>query len=178
MVTLFVVPPTAVTVKSVIIGILSDTHDRADAMAEGMRALREAGAAFFVHCGDVGSERVLDLLAGEPAAFVWGNTDWDRRGLERYAEQLGVTCYGNLANLLLDGKQIAVTHGDDHRLKQRLLAGQQYDYVLQGHTHVAHDERIGRTRLINPGALHRAKVKTVATLDLIADRLTFLPVNV
>ena len=61
-----------------LIGILSDTHDRVEAMAEAMRVLKEAGARYFIHCGDVGSERVLDYLAGEPGGFVFGNTDWDR----------------------------------------------------------------------------------------------------
>ena len=134
-----------------IIGILSDTHDRADAMAAGMRALREAGATFFIHCGDVGSEEVIDQLAGVPAAFVWGNTDWDRGTLGRYAETLGVPCYGAYANLTLDGKRVAVLHGDDARLKQQLLNAQEHDYLLQGHTHIAESRRVGRTRVINPG---------------------------
>src|ERR1700754_735549 len=67
--------------ERVLIGILSDTHGRADAMALAMQALRNGGAEFFIHCGDVGSEGVLDHLAGAPAAFVWGNTDWDRAAL-------------------------------------------------------------------------------------------------
>jgi predicted phosphodiesterase len=48
---------------------------------------------------------------------------------------------------------------------------QEHDYLLQGHTHVRLDECVGRTRIINPGALHRAAVKTVVTLDTRADRL-------
>jgi uncharacterized protein len=162
----------------VLIGILSDTHDRVEAMAEAMRVLKEAGARFFIHCGDVGSELVLDYLAGEPGGFVFGNTDWDRAPLQRYAEQIGVQCWGTLGNLTLDGKPIAVTHGDDHRLKQRLLAGQHYDYLFQGHTHIPRDERIGRTRVINPGALHRARAKTVATVDLTADELRYLTLEI
>ena len=160
-----------------ILGILSDTHGRADAAAEAMRVLRAAGATYFIHCGDVGSEDVLDQLAGTDSAVVFGNTDWDRRPLERYAQLIGVACHDPFADLNLDGKRIAVTHGDDARLKQRLLAGQEYDYLFQGHTHVPHDERFGRTRLVNPGALHRARVKTVATLDLISDRLSLLTVE-
>jgi hypothetical protein len=162
----------------VLIGILSDTHDRVEAMAEAMRVLKEAGARFFIHCGDVGSEAVLDYLAGEQGGFVFGNTDWDRAPLQRYAEQIGVACWGMLGNVTLEGKQIAVTHGDDPRLKQRLLAGQNYDYLFQGHTHIARDERIGRTRVINPGALHRARAKTVATVDLTTDELRFLTLDV
>ncbi|HZN65955.1 MAG TPA: YfcE family phosphodiesterase [Tepidisphaeraceae bacterium] len=160
-----------------LIGILSDTHDRADAMAAAMKLLRELGAAFYVHCGDVGAERVLDHLAGVPSAFVFGNTDWDRAALARYARSIGVACHDAFADLELGGKRIAVTHGDDYRLKQRILAEQRHDYLLQGHTHARADQRVGRTRLINPGALHRAKEKTVALLDTEADRLEFLVVS-
>lgn len=161
-----------------ILGILSDTHDHADAMAAGMRVLRDAGATYFIHCGDVGSERVLDQLAGVPSAFVWGNNDWDRQTLARYAADLGIACYGSFADLALDGKRIAVIHGDDERLRRQLIMAQAHDYLFQGHTHVASDERIGRTRIINPGALYRARVKTIATLDLAIDRLSLLPVDV
>ena len=157
-----------------ILGILSDTHDRVDAMAAAMDLLRRHKAEFVIHCGDVGSEQVLDYLAGVPGAFVFGNTDWDRGTLARYAEQIGVSCHGELADLELGGKKIAVTHGDDFKLKQRLLVEQRHDYLLQGHTHVRADQRVGRIRLINPGALHRAKEKTVATLDTATDKLTFL----
>lgn len=159
-----------------LIGILSDTHDRVDAMAAAMDVLRRRGAEFFVHCGDVGSERVIDHLAGVPAAFVFGNTDWDRASLTRYAQKLGVACYGAFADLDLGGKKVAVIHGDDFRLKQRLLSEQRHDYLLQGHTHARADERVGKVRLINPGALHRAREKTVALLDTAADGLTFLTV--
>ena len=161
-----------------LIGILSDTHDRVDAMAAGVALLRKAGAEFFVHCGDVGSERVLDHLAGLPGAFVFGNTDWDRAALARYAESIGVACHGTFADLDLGGKKVAVTHGDDFRIKQRVLAGKRHDYLLQGHTHVLRDERVGPTRVINPGALHRAREKTVAVLDTATDTLRFLVVSV
>jgi putative phosphoesterase len=159
-----------------LIGILSDTHDRADAMAAAIGLLRDRGAQFFIHCGDIGSERVIDHLVGLPSAFVFGNTDWDRAALARYAQSVGVACHGSFAELELGGKRVAVIHGDDFRLKQRLLAEQNHDYLLQGHTHLRADERFGRTRLINPGALHRAREKTVALLDTATDRLEFLVV--
>ena len=160
-----------------IVGILSDTHDRVDTARAGIKLLQEHGPEYLIHCGDVGSDQILDLLAGLPSPFVFGNTDWDRAALQRYAEQIGVACWGTLGSLSLDGKQIAVTHGDDHRLKQRLFAGQNYDYLFQGHTHIPRDERVGRTRVINPGALHRAREKTVAVLDTETDALKFLVVG-
>ncbi len=156
-----------------VLGILSDTHDRVDAAAAGIAALREAGAAYFLHCGDVGGEGVLDLFAGLPAAFVWGNNDWDRAPLQRYAEGLGIQCFGQAGEIELGGKQIAITHGDDARAVCRVLDGQRHDYLLLGHSHVRSDTRTGRVRIINPGALYRAKAKTVATLNTATDLLRF-----
>ena len=161
-----------------LIGILSDTHDRPRAMRAAVELLRNSGAEFLIHCGDVGAPPMLDHLAGIPAAFVFGNNDWDRMELQRYARQLGIDCYGNFGQLELGGKRFALLHGDDETTKRRILAEQSVDYLLQGHTHVRDDRRLGRIRCINPGALHRAKEKTVALLDTETDHVTFLPVEV
>ncbi len=157
-----------------LIGILSDTHGRAQMTAAAVALLRERGAEFFVHCGDIGGEEVLDQLAGLPSVVVFGNTDWDRDDLARYAGTLGIGIGDPYAELELAGRRIAVLHGDDHALLQSLLTAQQHDYLFHGHTHVRNDQRVGRTRVINPGALHRARRKSVATLDLATDALTFL----
>jgi putative phosphoesterase len=156
-----------------LLGILSDTHDRVAAAAAGVAALKAAGAEYFLHCGDVGGEQVLDQLVGLRAAFVWGNTDWDRVALQRYADELGIQCFGAFGELKLDGKTIAIAHGDDDRAVRRVLDGQKHDYLFIGHSHVKADARIGRVRVINPGALHRAREKTVATLDTVTDLLRF-----
>ncbi len=156
------------------IGILSDTHGRADAARLGVEVLAGRGAEMLIHCGDVGSPQVLDMLVGHRGLFVFGNCDWDRDALRRYAQIVGVMCHGALAEIEIDGKRLAVLHGDDAALKRRLLADQQHDYVLQGHTHVAEDTSFGRTRLINPGALYRANPRTVALLDTADGVLEFI----
>lgn len=161
-----------------IVGILSDTHDRVDAMSAGMSLLAEKRAEFFIHCGDVGGEGIIDLLAGKSAAFVWGNNDHDRAALARYSQSLAVNCLGEFGELTLGGKSFAIIHGDDDRLYRRLISEQRHDYLLHGHTHVRRDERVGTMRVINPGALHRASPKTVAVLDTATDQLEFFNVNV
>jgi uncharacterized protein len=160
------------------IGLLSDTHDKLPAMADAMRQLQERQAEFFIHCGDVGNPSVLDYLAGLPAAFVWGNCDWDRAGLSRYAAQVHVPCHGPFADLELAGKRIAVIHGDDTKLKRQLLTEQRHDFLFQGHTHIREDTTVGNVRIINPGALHRANPKTAALLDTETGRLDYLVVTV
>ena len=147
-------------------------------MAAAMAVLSGQNAEFFIHCGDVGGERVIDQLAGKPSAFVWGNNDFDRPTLAQYAQSLGISCLDEFGDLTLAGKRFAILHGDDSRLREQLLLEQRHDYMLQGHTHIRQDQRVGAIRMINPGALFRAAKKTVAVLDTATDRLSFLAVNV
>jgi predicted phosphodiesterase len=51
------------------------------------------------------------------------------------------------------------------------------DYIIHGHTHRAAHVRIDHVRLINPGALERARPRTVATLDVANDALDFWRVD-
>lgn len=156
-----------------IVGILSDTHGRADAATRAIELLLAAGAEYLIHCGDVGGEGVLDTLTTLPAAFVFGNNDYDHRDLAEYARAIGVTCLGLGGTVELAGRTIAITHGDIPRLVgQYTAADSGVDYLFTGHSHLPHDRRVGRVRWINPGALYRATPKTVATLDLTTDVLT------
>ena len=163
--------------KGVKLGLVSDTHGRAEALRAATRVLLDAGATAFAHCGDVCGEAVLDEMAGHETWFVWGNNDLDRRRETKYAESLGLTCLGDFGSFEFGGKRFALTHGDDPRRVARLCAdaeagrGERYDYLLTGHTHVRHDRRFGAMRWVNPGALYRARPKTFALLDVADDSL-------
>ena len=166
-------------VEEVKLGLISDTHGKVAACRTALAELEAMGATAFVHCGDVCGEAVLDELAGRRVWFVWGNNDVDRKRETRYAESLGLTCLGDFGRFTFGGKTIAVTHGDDPRRVARLCdeaekggAGGGDDYLLSGHTHVPHDRRFGKMRWINPGALHRARPRTFALLDVAGDELT------
>jgi uncharacterized protein len=155
-----------------ILGILSDTHGRSAIAAEAIKVLQARGASYFIHCGDVG-DGVLELLPREASAFVFGNNDFDRHGMIDLARDRQIVCLRDGGTVKVFEKTIAVTHGDDARALQTWTTSGLNDYVFSGHTHVPHDRRLGRTRHINPGALYRAARKTVATLDLAGDLLTF-----
>jgi putative phosphoesterase len=166
------------------LGILSDTHNRVDLCREGVKALLDLGAQALAHCGDVGDEAVLDELAGHPAWLVWGNIDLETARLAPYCQSLGLSCLDRFGRFTFAGKQFAITHGDNGRhleavrqpaLVTRPALGQTAldHYLLSGHTHVPHDRRIGKLRWINPGALYRARPKTVALLDVVDDELTW-----
>lgn len=173
-----------------LIGVLSDTHGKAKRARAAVRLLEKVGAAALVHCGDVGSEAVLDELAGRPTSFIWGNTDEDTDGLAAHARSLGLDPPGRCPRVLhLAGRTIHVYHGHEPefaRLLRRLeqsaaasapAAADAPDVVLYGHTHVADQRRLGSVLLVNPGALHRAARYSVATIDLRELAVMFWPLD-
>ena len=148
-----------------IFGVVSNTEGRADAMRAAAHVLRESGAELIFHCGDVGGRHVLDEMKDLDAAFVWGDADKDRMGLLRHAQRIGVACYGVLADVDFGGKRIAVLHGDDKKLLQRLLAEQQHDFVIWGHGPEGEEKVVGKTHVVHPGSLYGGTERSAAVID-------------
>ena len=158
------------------IGILSDTHDHVKRTARAVRRLVAEGAETLIHCGDLTGPDVVYECAALPTHFVFGNNDYDEKGLRRAMAEIGAVCLGRGGLFELAGKRIAVTHGDSNKEIQRLSeAGP--DYLFFGHSHCPADDREGPTRWINPGALTRAARWTVATLDIDTDTLKLLTID-
>ena len=156
-----------------LVGILSDSHDDHAMVMRAVALFDSLGAQHLIHCGDVGGGAVFDELVGRALTFVWGNTDYPTPGLCRYVESVGFALPSGVPTCVdLDGKRFAVFHGHERGF-DAAVGKLDVDYLLHGHTHIRRDERCGRQRIINPGALHRAAPKTVATLDTGSDALTF-----
>jgi len=158
------------------IGILSDSHGRADTTRLAVKALQVRGVTLLLHLGDIGGEEVIDELVGCNARVVFGNCDWDIAGLTRHAQCMGLFVDHPMGLVEADGKRIAFTHGHLPQLMDQAIA-QRVDYLLHGHTHELRDERMGRVRIINPGALCRASRYTAAVLDPAADVLEIVEVG-
>ena len=162
------------------LALLSDTHGNVTRTARAIAALKAFHPVHVIHAGDIGSAAVLtELAAGfadpeTPITCVLGNVDTYIDDLVSPVHFLSIP--GSLAPLPLAGQSIAVLHGHDTRRLDAVIASASYDLVITGHTHLAADERHGRTRIINPGALHRAQQPSCAILDLATDDLTFLPI--
>ncbi|MDY7110453.1 MAG: YfcE family phosphodiesterase [Planctomycetota bacterium] len=158
------------------IGILGDSHGRIAITARAVEALLEAGAETLIHLGDIEDERVIDELAGHRAHLVFGNCDWDTDALARHAERLGVIVDDPIGRLEVASRRMAFTHGHRPELMRQALEDG-IDYLLHGHTHELRDERVGSTRIINPGALFRARRYTAAVLDPAADALQIIDLD-
>jgi putative phosphoesterase len=158
------------------IGILSDTHDQVIRTRSAVSLLVERGAEVLIHCGDLTIPEVVYECAQRPAYFVFGNCDYDLQSLERAIREIGGNCLNRGGFITLSHRQIAVTHGDSHS-ELRRLARVQPHYLCSGHTHRCSDEQRGPTRWINPGALYRASIWTVAILDIVSNHVSVLPIS-
>lgn len=159
------------------LGILSDTHDELDRTLLAIQLLRDAGADVLVHCGDLAGPPIVAALAALPSYFVLGNHDADNvPALRRAAAEYGPVCLGWSGVVELAGRRIGIVHG--HMTSDlRQVLGERPDFLLSGHLHFPMDEMIGTVRRINPGALFRADVFTVALLEPATGELRMIQVN-
>jgi putative phosphoesterase len=148
------------------LGIISDTHDRTDWVERALVEFRRRGVDRIIHCGDVTEPNTVDVFAGWATDFVLGNCDWQPGILETAISQIGATLHKPFGELTLGGTTIAWIHSDDAGLFHSLEHADHYDYLFYGHTHVAEQHRSGKTLVINPGALHRVRIRTCAVLDV------------
>jgi putative phosphoesterase len=148
------------------LAIVSDTHSRHAHVRVALAAINDRGVQTVLHCGDIEDPETVRLFAGLDAHFVFGNCDYYLDDLRTAMADIGATSHEHRGHLELDGRKVAFLHGHDKTLMQEVEESGHFDYLFHGHTHVAVDRRNGPTRVINPGALHRAKPKTFVVLDL------------
>jgi putative phosphoesterase len=148
------------------IGVVSDTHDRSEAVAEAVRLLLDHQVELVLHCGDIESVETVRLFKPIPTHFVWGNWDKDRAKLAAAVKAIGGTHHDSFGAIELAGKRIAWVHSHERHQFRQLEHSDFFDYLFYGHTHVREQHRTGRTLVANPGALFRANPKTCIVLDV------------
>jgi len=151
------------------IGIMSDTHDRLDAVEKAIEFFNREKVEHVLHAGDLVSPFVAPKFAKLKAKlhYVWGNNEGDKEFIRVKFSEIGVTPLGNFAALELGGKKIALLHGTHDEIVGALIRSGSFDVVVRGHNHKAEILK-GRTLLINPGEVcgYLTGRQTVAILDL------------
>jgi len=153
------------------IGIVSDTHDRLEAIAEAVRLLIEQRVELILHCGDIESVETVSAFAPIPTHFVFGNWDKDKPKLAAAIRAAGGISHDSFGAIELGGKRLAWVHSHERHQLYQLEHADYFDYVFYGHTHVREQHRTGRTLVANPGALFRANPKTCVVLDVVTGEL-------
>ena len=108
-------PPAEPEPRLMLIGIISDTHGDVHVTRQATRLFDSLGVRVVLHCGDVGSPAIIPLFSAWPTHFVFGNAD--RHDTIREAiVAAGQTCHERFGTLELEGRRIALLHGDDATL--------------------------------------------------------------
>jgi hypothetical protein len=133
------------------IGIISDIHDNIWALEKVLGQLNDCEVLLCLGdlCAPFTMAAIGEGFAG-PVHLVWGNNDGDKLLIAQNAAKVGnVTLHGDLAELELGGRKIAMTHYP--HIGRALAAGQQYDLVCHGHDHDRKITPFGKTIMFNPG---------------------------
>jgi len=159
-----------------ILGLLSDTHDNLPNVLKALAIFQQEKPDALIHCGDITDPDTVTLLHPYRLYCAFGNMDFQQDALRQAIRRLDED---NRAGLVLEldfnGIAAAVSHGHQREVLEELIHSGRYAYVFHGHTHRRRDERIGATRVINPGALSgvRSGKASVACLNLVQDELQF-----
>ncbi|MFB6113890.1 MAG: metallophosphoesterase [Halodesulfurarchaeum sp.] len=164
------------------IGVIADTHDNVTAVEQAVSSFESRGVEVVLHCGDVIAPPVVPFFEGFEVHAVLGNNDGEQAGLADALSDLGTgsELLGHFGELRIDGREIALLHGEDLETVHSYASSGEYDVVCYGHHHERTKERVGETLVLNPGA-HFPTVpgehRTVAFLDLNDLSVTFEPVG-
>ena len=159
------------------LGIISDTHENEEAIKKAAAILKEKNVEFAVHCGDIISPPMLEHFKELKMKFVFGNNDGEKNGLIAKCREFGFDKIKDEMEFDYKGKKFYVYHGTKKEKLESAIKSNKYDYVLTGHTHIKRDEKIGKTRIINPGALFRIYPYTIALLDAEKDKVEFIEIK-
>jgi len=151
------------------IGLLADTHDRVDAVAELAKRMVAGGVGYVIHAGDYCAPFSLKPIQDLQLALngVFGRNDGDHQALRAMAMTgLGSELFESPHSFELMGKNILVVH-DLNEASPRSL--ESHDIVVHGFTHREEMKTRGKTLIVNPGEacgwLHGAPTAAILDLD-------------
>ena len=158
------------------IGIISDTHDNVDAIKKAVAIFKEKKVDFVLHLGDMAAAATISFFDGVKIKMLLGNVHSESEIMKEKVEAIGGEFLGDYHEMEYNGKKFALYHGTQKGMLGSLIRSQEFDFVLHGHDHTKRDDMVGKTRVINPGALYMAVgQKTVALLD--NDDLEFVTIE-
>jgi predicted phosphodiesterase len=152
------------------IGVVADTYDNREGLRQLLDRFLVGGAHWLFHCGGLGSANLVDLL--KPwQVYLAGEKERDRAAIEAVLQKarLQATLPASLTTTI-EGFRIALCRGDDMPLVNRWARSGEFDYLFYGHSLRRSDNLVGKTRVINPGALGgpRYQSRSGCLLDLVS----------
>jgi len=165
---------------TLLIGIVSDSHDCLPKIDRAVTLLNSLGADNVLHAGDYCAPFAALRFGGLKTKMygVFGNNDAEKYLLQTKFQALGHELRGQFAGLELGGIKIALLHGDEPELLQAIINSQAYDLVVSGHTHSISQSKNGKTIALNPGEIcgYVSGKSTIATFETSSRRVEILDI--
>jgi len=163
-----------------IIGIISDTHDRLPFIDKAIRKMNSEKVELVLHAGDYCAPFAAFRFKPLKAKMigVFGNNDAEKELLRRNFHEIGVDIRGRFAEIRVDGLKIALLHGEEEELLNSLLNTGSYDVVVYGHTHHSEIKKKNGVLAINPGEAcgYLSGKATIGLLDTDTMDATVIPI--
>jgi hypothetical protein len=137
------------------IAIISDIHGNMAYLERAKKIIEEEKITLVVCCGDVQTEEAFNELNSWKGNvyLALGNADYALKDKLAsgiiYPEKMEI--FNDFGVVNINGTKIAFCHYDF--FARKLAENGKYDIVFYGHTHTPWEEKIGKTRLINPGEI-------------------------
>ena len=130
-----------------LLGIISDTHDRMSMVRKARSLFRERDITTIVHAGDFISPFVIPLFEEFLMYGTFGNNDGEKKGLIKVIESFG-SIFSPPYFFNWQEKRFALLH--EQFDVDKLDGTGEFDVIVYGHLHTAEIRR-GKALIINPG---------------------------
>lgn len=157
--------------------IVSDSHGNIVRLKHAIGYANSQKLGAIIHCGDWDNvEAVLTMENAEiPVYGVLGNADVDLSILTSL-RNANVICNTGFLKLELGGRNIGVCHFPGKL--ETAIKSQEYDVLFHGHTHKKKDKLLGKTRVVNPGALQKTPTPSFVVYDTSSNTVEFVDLEI
>lgn len=144
------------------IGVFSDIHDNLINLKKALDIFKKEKVEKVIFCGDLVSPFVIDFIKSEkfeiPIIAIRGNNEGDIHRMMQRIKVNGINFIYPEKNLYfseleIEGRKIAIYHGDVPQITECLILSKKYDVVITGHNHEAKIETINGVLHVNPGTV-------------------------
>lgn len=162
------------------IAIISDTHDNLANLKKAISWIKKERINVLIHCGDIFKPETLEEGLKEYQGKIYiifskADADFSKIPENSFKNLPKSKAWEELGQIKLGKKKIAFCHFPE--IGRDLANSQKYDLVFYGHTHKPWEEKIGKTKLVNPGNIAGLFYRpTFAIYDVKTNKLELNPV--
>lgn len=141
-----------------ILGVISDTHDKLETIDKALQYFQERGVDAIVHCGDWKLLPTMTYFAeyaaklAIPVRAVLGNRDVEVEDFMAYALQAPGDFTLQKDSISLVGNKVIALHGHHKPTLKNALQNESARIILRGHSHKELIEKQDNKLIVNPGS--------------------------